>query len=138
MRLLAIAPFFVVALTAAIPAWAGGQRMSDDQLAAVTARGVTEGPDLTGVNVETLTFEDIGNANVNFNGTAEVRLLPLAMLPNITANSAINVSGSAQQNLRALVNFNAANAIVQVFLNLNININSNVNRLVQSNLGALQ
>ena len=138
MRLLAMTAFVVATLTAGTPAWGGGQLMSDDQLAAVTARGVTDGPDLTGVDVETLTFNDIGNSNVNFGGSAEVRVLPLAMLPNVTNNASISVSGAAQQNLRALVNFNAANAIVQVFLNLNININSNVNRLIQSNLGALQ
>ncbi len=46
----------------------------------------------------------------------------------------IALSGSAQSNLRALVNVNAANSVVEVLLNLTINVNSSVAHLSQLNI----
>ena len=54
------------------------------------------------------------------------------------SNAALQLSGSAQSDLHALINTNAVNSPVQVLMNLNININSSVNTLNQTNSGLQQ
>lgn len=50
----------------------------------------------------------------------------------------LQISDNAQSNLQSLVNINAVNSPVQVFLNLNLNINSTVGSMRQLNIsGAL-
>lgn len=137
MRVLISLMAIAAALGAVDPSFAGGRPMSDEELAGVTARGLAPAVDRPLGTSEVFTFDNLSTGNVTVDGAAELRILPMTALPQGIGTGQVTLSGAAQQNLSALVNFNAANAIVQVFLNLNVTLNSNVNRVVQSNLGAL-
>lgn len=126
----------ILILTAAGPAWAGGGvELTDDELGEVFARGVEVEP--LGPNALAFQFDDIGGNRVQVDGSGDLQFGAL-QLANTASTNTVQVSDNAQQNLRALVNVNAANAILQVLINLNINVDSVVNGLSQTNIGNLQ
>ena len=123
---------------------AGGREMTDDELDAVKA-GAFEVAS-TAPNQLSFAIDDVGGNRFTVDGTGDVTLsaIPIGVVEPTqtfvtnTVTSSVNVSDSAQQNLSALVNLNAANAVIQVLMNLNINVDSTVNNLTQTNLGGFQ
>lgn len=113
------------------------RELSDVELSQIVARGVADGEDAASPNRHTFLFRDVGGRLTRVDGSGELLfdVLPLPGGAGTMNISDINLSGNAQQNLQAMINFNAANAIVQVQLNLNINVNSRVDSVVQGNLG---
>lgn len=131
----AIAGALLMALSAG-PATAEMRELSDAEMSEIVARGVTDEGEAA-PNRHTFLFRDIGGRLTRVDGSGELLfdILPLPGGPGSVNVSDIRLSGNAQQNLQAMINFNAANAIVQVQLNLNINVNSRVDSVVQGNLG---
>ena len=125
-------------------AYAGGREMTDEELDAVKA-GAFEVAS-TAPNHLSFAIDDVGGNRFTVDGTGDVTLsaIPIAVAEPTqtfvtnTVTSSVNVSDSAQQNLSALVNLNAANAVIQVLMNLNINVDSTVNNLSQTNLGGFR
>ena len=100
--------------------------LSDEQLGQITA-GASE----------SLLEEVVINASrVTASGRQVKAEGTLAVQQVADAASSVNLllRDSAQSNLRALVNLNAVNSVVNVLLNLNINIDSQVGTLQQLNL----
>ncbi len=122
-------------LTAGTARAGGGVELTDDDLGTVFARGVDV--ELSGPNELAFQFDDIGGNRFKVDGSGNLQIGSLQLANTVSTNS-VQVSDNAQQNLRALVNVNAANAILQVLLNLNINVDSVVNGLSQTNIGNLQ
>ena len=102
--------------------------LDDSELARITGQGYevdTSVPNMIGFN-----FHDLGaRKGIDGSGNMELRTLP-QLSPG---NNSITLSDNAQSNLSALMNINAANAVIQVLMNLNINIDSEVGSLIQQN-----
>lgn len=132
----AFAGFLLVALSAGT-ATAEMRELSDAEMSEIVALGVTDGESEATPNRHTFLFRDVGGRLTRVDGSGELLfdVLPLPGGAGSVNVSDIKLSGNAQQNLQAMINFNAANAIVQVQLNLNINVNSRVDSVVQGNLG---
>lgn len=105
------------------------QPLNDSDLARITGQGYevdTSVPNMIGFN-----FNDLGaTKGINGSGNMELRTLP-QLSPG--SNNSITISDNAQSNLSALMNINAANAVIQVLMNLNINIDSQIETIIQEN-----
>ncbi len=128
--------FSLFLLANAAPAQAEAYELTDAVLGDVTAKGVgADTLDLTGNTLDFalsgLTHDNIG---VDVTGSAEVLQQALASTPTVQNIGTVILQDQAQQNLRALVNVNAVNSMVQVLLNLNISVNSEVGSITQGNL----
>jgi hypothetical protein len=120
-----------VALVAAIlllvasSASAGGRKLADDELDSVTAAGYTIAY-RSGTPENTLfdfNFDHTGQAkHVSGQGSLDISTHELGAL---SLNSLV-IDHGAQQGLKALVNINAVNAVVNVLMNLVINVDSTV------------
>lgn len=119
------------AIAALLAAGAPGAAMAyepltDEQLGQITAGAA-----------ESLLEEVVINASrVTASGKHVTAEGTLAVQQVADAASSVNLllRDSAQSNLRALVNLNAVDSVVNVLLNLNINIDSQVGTLQQLNL----
>lgn len=113
--------------------------MLDEDMEAVTARGV--GLEVTKPEPGSVAFQFDGKKQgligLSVFGNAKIQaaeITPSASSANITNNSSVILQDDAQSNLNALVNVNAANAWVQVLMNLTVINNSTVNNVSQGNL----
>lgn len=116
-------------------AW-GAQELSDNDLDQITAGGTSV--EFVNGKLQFQFGEDKGNRTVDASGTIEVRKESLEgtsfledRLPQ--SPSFLILRDNAQGNLKAFVNVNAVNSLVQILINLNININSTVGTLRQVN-----
>jgi len=126
---------WVCAITLAIsvtPCAESAQLLTDTQLESITAgtAGVVyDKPklsfDLSKTTAHGTRIGASGDATINA-GSATIN------------TGVLQLQGSAQNNLHALVNTNAVNSAVQVLINLNISINSQIGVLNQLNSGSLQ
>lgn len=99
-----------------------------------TAKGVGTGTvSSTGPGLLDFSYKGAtGNGDkVDVTGNAEVLrggITPTQM------GGMVAMKDQAQQNLKALVNVNAASSIVQVLMNLNVAVNSSIGGITQGNL----
>lgn len=100
------------------------KELSDDELDGITAGSALPSGEDT---LRSFTFDKTTRSGKHITGDGNIGLL---FPQNI---GVLELSGSAQQNLKALVNINAVNSPVQVLFNLNINIDSKVGTLKQFN-----
>jgi hypothetical protein len=112
--------------------------LDDERLAQIMGRGV----DIQNEPAGNMAFQfDKATAQhmIRGNGTLDVlnNGLPSAERLGRSSLGTIDISGNAQQNLRSVVNVNAANSLVQVLMNLNITIDSKVGQIMQNNRALL-
>jgi hypothetical protein len=113
-----------LALLLASSAWAEGRNLTDTELDSITAAGYTIG-DQSGTLDDALfdfDFDHTGHNHVWGEGSLDINV---RRLDSLSLNSLVLDRG-AQQNLSALVNINAVNAVVNVLMNLVINVDSTV------------
>lgn len=112
-----------LALLLAGSAWAEGRSLTDTELDSITAAGYTgyESGALDDALFD-FAFDHAGNHHVWGEGTLDISA---RRLDSLSINSLVLDRG-AQQNLSALVNINAVNAVVNVLMNLVINVDSTV------------
>lgn len=127
----------------AAPAQAEPQRLDDAALADITAKGVGEdAPSSLPQASNRFSFEkQTSRFNITGNGSLDVLAnapSPARQSYELTQIGSVELSGQAQQQLRSLVNVNAANSAVQVLMNLNIAIDSVTGDIVQDNQAALR
>lgn len=129
----------LVVLILACPSllWAGGARkLADQELDQVTAAGFSV--TVLDKNVNSGTFQFAfdyvtkSGTKLNGQGTMQVSAQEIPTTITQTINGTMTINGENQ--LKALVNINAVNSIVNVLLNLVININSNVGTITQGNI----
>lgn len=103
--------------------------LSDAQLDAVTAGTATAG--IEDDMLRSFDFSKSTRSGRTFDGHGSV-----SVKNEINQNTLgiLQITDSAQSNLRSLVNINAVNSPVQVLLNLNINVNSKVGTMHQLNI----
>jgi len=100
------------------------KELSDDELDGITAGSALPWDEDT---LRSFTFNKTTRSGKHITGHGSIGLL---FPPNVAV---LELSGSAQQNLRALININAVNSSVQVLFNLTINIDSKVGTVKQFN-----
>jgi hypothetical protein len=116
----------------AVAAWmlagvaAAHEPLTDEQLDAITAGADDAVLEEITVHVARVTAS---GKRITADGTLGVQ-----QTPNGLDAADLLLRDSAQSNLRALVNMNAVNSVVNVLVNLNINIDSQVGDLRQINL----
>lgn len=128
--------FFLALVTASASARAEAYDLADSVLGDVTAKGI--GAETLDLTDNTLNFALSGltrdNIGIDVAGNAEVLQQALTNTPTVQNIGSLQLQDQAQQNLRALVNVNAVNSMVQVLLNLNISVDSQVGSILQGNL----
>lgn len=105
---------------------AAHEPLTDEQLDAITAGADDAVLEEITVHVARVTAS---GKRITVDGTLGVQ-----QIPNGLDAADLLLRDSAQSNLRALVNMNAVNSVVNVLVNLNINIDSQVGDLRQINL----
>lgn len=123
----------LMVLTLAARAEAQKRALSDAELDRVTAGEASVEPLEDSVRFH---FQTTTGSNRTVTGEGSVAIKPIE-LPLPTAVGTLILQDSAQGNLRSLVNINAVNSNIQVFINLNINIDSVVGQLRQMNLSGI-
>lgn len=108
--------------------------MSDEELETITGTGFSASP--TSAGTIDFTFDKKTKDGTPISGSGSLDVLKKTDIDSVSADT-ISLNGSAQENLRALVNVNSVNSAIQVLLNLNVNINSTVESLAQTNQAQL-
>jgi hypothetical protein len=104
----------------------GAEPLTDEQLDAITAGANDSQLDEIVVHASHLTAS---GTQVTADGTLAVQ-----RAANALDTASLLLQDSAQSDLRALVNVNAVQSVVNVLVNLNINIDSQVGEVRQLNL----
>ena len=131
MKRILIAGFIAVMMVGGLsPAW-GMRELSDAELDSVTA-----GTNGTSEMVDGPPHFQFGKepSHNSILGDGAVSMLEGGLPSSGSPGGVLNLEDNAQGNLRALVNVNAVNSIIQILLNLNVIVNSNVGGIEQLNI----
>jgi hypothetical protein len=121
-------------LTVGAPAAAQVRALTDAELDRVTAgsaRPATATPNTLPDEPIAFDFKSPAGTRHSVEGSGTVQV---ASQPVPVGASSIVIRDNAQQQLQSFINITAANALVQVLVNLNITINSTVGSVQQVNL----